>query len=320
MTTDSPDSPDPTPTGSPPHDPAKKQASPPLLLRWLGLPKEAEVGAVMPVLVVACATVAPPLWEHVRTTFTDHTVVFWGTFFVSNGFYWGYSALMALLDLAEFPRALWRFKIQPAKKPTLAQYRKASARALLLQVVVNLPLIVLLDRYLCQWSGRNILAEELPSPLELVKHLLVFAVIEEVGFYYGHRLLHSPRLYRLIHKKHHEFTAPIGVAATYAHPIEHLLSNLLPLIIGPLVMGSHILVFWAWITIAQFTTINSHCGFYFPGFPTPLAHDYHHQVFNANYGVLGILDGLHGTRGNFLRWQESWLSGVHVSETGKPRE
>nr|KAJ3422471.1 Chromosome 5 4 [Polyrhizophydium stewartii] len=283
MTTDSPDSPDPTPTGSPPHDPAKKQASPPLLLRWLGLPKEAEVGAVMPVLVVACATVAPPLWEHVRTTFTDHTVVFWGTFFVSNGFYWGYSALMALLDLAEFPRALWRFKIQPAKKPTLAQYRKASARALLLQVVVNLPLIVLLDRYLCQWSGRNILAEELPSPLELVKHLLVFAVIEEVGFYYGHRLLHSPRLYRLIHKKHHEFTAPIGVAA-------------------------------------QFTTINSHCGFYFPGFPTPLAHDYHHQVFNANYGVLGILDGLHGTRGNFLRWQESWLSGVHVSETGKPRE
>jgi sterol desaturase/sphingolipid hydroxylase (fatty acid hydroxylase superfamily) len=44
-----------------------------------------------------------------------------------------------------------------------------------------------------------------------------------------------------------------------------------------------------------------------PGMPNALQHDYHHQVFNANYGVLGILDELHGTRGGFASWQECWF-------------
>lgn len=38
------------------------------------------------------------------------------------------------------------------------------------------------------------------------------------------RLLHHPTLYKKIHKKHHEWTAPIGVISVYAHPIEHVVS------------------------------------------------------------------------------------------------
>ncbi len=35
-----------------------------------------------------------------------------------------------------------------------------------------------------------------------------------------------------------------------------------------------------------------------PLFPSPLAHDYHHEVFNKNYGPVGVLDWLHGTAGS----------------------
>lgn len=42
------------------------------------------------------------------------------------------------------------------------------------------------------------------------------------------RFLHHRRLYKYIHKKHHEWTAPIAVTAIYCHPLEHLLSNILP--------------------------------------------------------------------------------------------
>ncbi len=46
------------------------------------------------------------------------------------------------------------------------------------------------------------------------------------------RLLHHPRLYKYVHKRHHEWTAPIGWVAVYAHPVEHIISNMLPPVMG----------------------------------------------------------------------------------------
>lgn len=48
---------------------------------------------------------------------------------------------------------------------------------------------------------------------------------------------------------HHEFTAPCGVAAVYAHPVEHVLCNLTPLLLGPLLLGSHLLTTWLWLAL-----------------------------------------------------------------------
>jgi methylsterol monooxygenase len=53
----------------------------------------------------------------------------------------------------------------------------------------------------------------------------------------------------------------------------------------------------SYIKLAQTNAINSHCGFQLPLFPSPVGHDYHHEVFNKNYGPVGILDWLHGTAG-----------------------
>ena len=88
--------------------------------------------------------------------------------------------------------------------------------------------------------------------------------------------MHHPTLYKRIHKMHHEWTAPIGVISVYCHPVEHILSNLVPLFVGPALCGCHMFTTMVWVVVALLTTTISHSGYHFPLLPSPEAHDYHH--------------------------------------------
>ncbi|KAF8938593.1 Chromosome 5 4 [Haplosporangium gracile] len=234
-------------------------------------------------------------WSHILANYSKPVIILGGSFIVSQVGFWFWVSLLAILDLYQFPKSFWRYKIQPQKVPTQEWYWKAFWVALQNQFLVGVPTGLLLYK-LMDLRG-NPIGMEFPTMLGVAKEMLGFLVIEEVGFYYGHRLLHLPRFYKRIHKQHHLFTAPIGIAAIYCHPLEHFMCNLSPLLLGPVVMKSHVLTLWLWITIGQTNAINSHCGFQLPLFPSPLGHDYHHEVFNKNYGPVGVLDWFHGTAG-----------------------
>jgi fatty acid hydroxylase domain-containing protein 2 len=110
-----------------------------------------------------------------------------------------------------------------------------------------------------------------------------------------------------VHKQHHLFTAPVALAAVYAHPFEVATSNVLPLVLGPLLLRAHLFTVVVWYTFAILGVQVHHCGYeLFPrqriGFPVqqPEFHDWHHQhgggaPGGGNYGTLGIFDWLHGT-------------------------
>ncbi|GFY57906.1 very-long-chain aldehyde decarbonylase GL1-11, partial [Trichonephila inaurata madagascariensis] len=129
--------------------------------------------------------------------------------------------------------------------------------------------------YFLIWRGYDS-GKTIPTFQRFVFDFAVYNLIEEAGFYYGHRLLHHPRLYKYIHKQHHEWTAPIAITATYCHPIEYCFCNLFPVLLGPSLLGSHPFTAWIWFLAATMNTLNSHSGYHFPFLFSPEAHDYHH--------------------------------------------
>lgn len=80
----------------------------------------------------------------------------------------------------------------------------------------------LLKRRAVSKSPAEILCQVTPHSLltELKPHISRFSLL---------RLVHLPLLYKQIHKKHHEWTAPVGVVSMYAHPVEHIVSGSLTL-------------------------------------------------------------------------------------------
>ncbi|KAJ3023191.1 Chromosome 5 4 [Thoreauomyces humboldtii] len=241
-------------------------------------------------------TYGEPVWAHVIETYSKPTIMLGGTFLITTPAYWFWCGILAVLDILQFPKSFWRYKIQPEKVPTWEWYTRAAGVVLKNQLLVGVPTGLALYK-LMEWRGCSY-GMDLPSLSQVAKESVGFLFVEEVMFYYGHRALHHPSIYKVIHKKHHLYTAPISISTIYCSPIEHFMSNLAPALLGPVLMKSHVLTLWLWITIAQTNAINSHCGFHVPFFPSPLAHDYHHEVFNKNYGPLGVLDWLHGTAGS----------------------
>lgn len=218
-----------------------------------------------------------------------------GTNVVAFLFFWLFGGFYLFMDLTGRPKWALQYKIQDGTNQPLNLKKLWRAVKLVLfnQIVVGTLVSIVLHPFLlkrgCSFST------ELPGFHWVLFEIGIFTLVEEVGFYYSHRLFHHPRIYRFIHKIHHEWTAPIGIVAIYAHPLEHAVSNLGPIILGPLIMGSHIATAWMWFCLALMTTINTHSGYHLPLMPSPEAHDFHHLKFTQNYGVLGVLDRLHGT-------------------------
>lgn len=141
-----------------------------------------------------------------------------------------------------------------------------------------------------------VIAGPVPSPLEVMATIAGCVVVEDTAFYWAHRTLHRPELYKRIHKIHHDFKMPNGFAAEYAHPVEHTLANLFPLFAGPILIAlttgrCHLVSSLAWTMFRVCESVDGHCGYnlpfspfgLFPGRPNSFEHDWHHSRNAGNF-------------------------------------
>jgi methylsterol monooxygenase len=132
--------------------------------------------------------------------------------------------------------------------------------------------------------------KKLPSIQEIFLDLIVAIIIYEILHFYIHWALHSKLVYEKIHKRHYEWKAPVAVSAYYAHPLDHILCNLIPIICG--VLRCHVISVFIWFTIILIYNQLIHCGYHLPFLPSPETHSYHHTQWGNIHRRIGWFETL----------------------------
>jgi sterol desaturase/sphingolipid hydroxylase (fatty acid hydroxylase superfamily) len=134
----------------------------------------------------------------------------------------------------------------------------------------------------------------------------IMFIMHDTYFYWMHRLMHHPKLFRHIHLVHHKSTNPSPWAAYAFHPLEAIVENgifavfLFTIPIHPL----HYVIFFL---LSIIYNVYGHLGWelYPKGFSrhwlgkwinTSVNHNQHHQYFKGNYGLYFLFwDRMMGT-------------------------
>ncbi|KAF5734867.1 methylsterol monooxygenase 1-1-like [Tripterygium wilfordii] len=226
------------------------------------------------------------------------------------------------LVVVELMRSLGfqKYKIQPKVRLTLSEMFRCYKDVMIVFFLAVGPLQLVSYPSIEMIGIRTGLP--LPSGWEIMAQLLVYFTVEDYTNYWMHRFLHGKWGYEKIHRVHHEYTAPIGFAAPYAHWSEVLILGI-PSFLGPAMCPGHMITFWLWIVLRQMEAIETHSGYDFPWTPTKYIpfyggaeyHDYHHYVGGQSHSnfasVFTYCDFIYGTDKGY-RYQKKLLSKLKV--------
>ncbi|KAK4848850.1 hypothetical protein QYF36_018055 [Acer negundo] len=217
-----------------------------------------------------------------------------------------YSLIPLPYLLAELIRSkkIHKYKIQPKVKRSFSDMFNCYKNVMQVFLLVAGPLQIIAFSNIKMIGIRTSLP--LPSKWEMFWQILVYFIVEDYSNYWIHRWLHTKWGYEKIHHVHHEYTAPFGFAAPYAHWAEILILGL-PSFLGPAFVPGHIITYWLWFILRQIESIETHSGYEFPWSPSRYIpfyggsefHDYHHYVggcSQSNFAsVFTYCDYIYGT-------------------------
>jgi sterol desaturase/sphingolipid hydroxylase (fatty acid hydroxylase superfamily)/ferredoxin len=117
--------------------------------------------------------------------------------------------------------------------------------------------------------------------------------IEDTFFYFSHRLMHHPRLYKYFHSVHHNSTDTHPFVSFAFNPTEALVQNIVYCVL-PFVFPIHFGVIIGWQLFGMLSNVIAHGGYeIYPKLWTKIPilkykststhHNMHHEFFNGNY-------------------------------------
>lgn len=202
-----------------------------------------------------------------------------------------------------FKNNTWFKKIQK-KFPKIKDYKRDIIYSFIsITIFATVSLIVFY--YLLPYTNIYFNIDKYSASYYIFSWIWMF-FLHDTYFYWIHRMMHQPKLYRKIHLIHHKSTNPSPWTAYSFHPFEAFLEAL----IAPLIaftLPVHISSFGFFFLFQIIYNVYGHLGFelYPKGFHktwigrwinTSTAHNLHHHRFNGNYGLYFLFwDRIMGT-------------------------
>lgn len=138
----------------------------------------------------------------------------------------------------------------------------------------------------------------------LLASFAIVLFLDDTYFYWTHRAMHHPKLYRIFHKVHHESTDPSPLTSFAFHPTEAVVENFV-IMVMPFLLPLHWSVFIAWQIFSMMNNVLAHLGYeLYPKqwmkWPilkyktVSVHHNMHHQLFHGNYAL-------------YFTWWDRWM-------------
>ncbi|XP_042557746.1 methylsterol monooxygenase 1 [Dipodomys spectabilis] len=251
-------------------------------------------------------------WNYMLDNYTKFQIATWGSLIVHEALYFLFSLPGFLFQFLPFMK---KYKIQKDKPETFKGQWKCFKVLVFNHFCIQLPLICG-TYYFTEYFNIPYGWQEMPRWYMILARCFGCAVIEDTWHYFLHRLLHHKKIYKYIHKVHHEFQAPFGMEAEYAHPLETLILGT-GFFIGIVLLCDHVILLWAWVTVRLIETIDVHSGYDIPLNPLHLIpfytgsrhHDFHHMNFIGNYAsTFTWWDSIFGTDAQYNAYNEKMKS------------
>lgn len=212
----------------------------------------------------------------------------------------------AFLIFYVFLKKIVFYKKIQKRIPKIKDYLREIGYSTLSVIIFSLPPLLILysgsirpyTTFYERIDEHGILYLALAFPLMLLMH--------DTYFYWVHRLMHHPLLFKRFHLVHHQSTNPSPWAAYAFHPLEAIVESLIfPVFLFTIPVHTVHLTFFFIFSLVY--NVYGHLGFelYPAGFNkhwvgkwlnTSVCHNQHHRYFNGNYGLyFTIWDRLMGT-------------------------
>ncbi|MFT4834481.1 MAG: lathosterol oxidase [Marinoscillum sp.] len=158
------------------------------------------------------------------------------------------------------------------------------------------------------WKDYNVLYESLDAMPMWYWWLTAIPIffIHDFYFYWAHRFMHLPKVYKWVHRVHHLSTNPSPWTAYAFHPLEAVVEAGILTVLA-FTVPTHVYVILIFMIFQIIYNVYGHLGFelYPRGFHktwigkyvnTAVSHNQHHEKFHGNYGLYTLIwDRLFGT-------------------------